>query len=657
MDLGWTQQWLLWAEAHPLLLVSVVAVLLFIEGFAVIGLFVPGLMMVFMLGALVGLGRLDLWLAWSMASLGAIAGDAFNFWLGYRYRERLARHWPLNRYPKMHQRGQLFFHQYGAWSIPLGRYIGPIRSFVPVIAGMMGMRPRVFTPMVLLTGIIWVPSFMLPGMLFGASLDLAAAYATRLSLLLAAVVGIIWLLVWLVRAAYAASSRSTPWMLKRLVNWLRRHPRAGRFFNPLFNPGRGEMLSIAMLGLVLLTTLTLLITAVTTLLIGEGGTNMDLRFAARLLEWRNTVADALWITLATASNWPVLVLTGILMAVWLLWFRQRLACMHWLLAVAVAPMLALLLQQSLKLLPGWPQHLQPAGAFPDVQITLLVAIAAALPMLLVRELPAQRRKWFYLATAAVVGLFVLARLALGLAYLSAAWAGIILAVLWVSLVGIGYRVRVRRGWPVFKHSLFFGIAFVIIGGIYTQRHWLDNRTDWEPQLSGESLSQRDWQRGGWQRLPSHRSSLTQLPRERFNLQYAGNPEALLEQLQQAGWQLHQQRPGHWWQMLSPQPDPENLPLFRQDYQGHAARFLLSRPAGSGLQVIRLWRSGWQIAGEPSGVDIWLGRISQEYIAQRGYWFNVWQPDDQAEGLLLVLLMDGDRQRWLQAGPEMLLGHR
>ncbi len=656
MDLTWTQQWLIWAEAHPLLLVGGVFILLFIEGFAVIGLAVPGLMMVFMLGALVGLGRLDLWLAWTAASAGAIAGDAFNYWLGYHYRDRLAQRWPLNRYPEMHRRGQVFFHKYGALSIPLGRYIGPLRSFVPVIAGMLGMRPKVFTPMVVLTGLIWVPSFMLPGMLFGASLDLAAAYATRLSLLLGAIVAIIWLLTWGVRASYAASRRSTPWMLKRLVKWLRKHPRAGRYFNPLFNPGRGEMLSIAMLGLVLLTTLTLLITAITTLLIGDGGTSLDLRFWARLLDWRNTITDRLWITLATASAWPVLAIMGILMAIWLLWYRQAMACLHWILAVAVPPILALLLQQCLKLFPNWPEHLQSTGVFPDIQITLLMALAAGLPMLLVRELPAQRRKWFYLATTAVVGLFVMARLALGLTYLSAAWAAIILTVLWVSLVGIGYRVRVQRGWPVLQHSLFFGAAFILVAGFYTQRFWLDNQLSWEPKLTGGLISMQNWQRDGWEQLPTHRSELTKHQRERFNLQYIGDTGLLLEPLQQKGWKMHTQRSGSWWQMLSPQPQPEQLPLFRQDYQGHTAEFLLSRANGDSMQVIRLWKSGWSVVNDAQQQPIWLGRISQEKIGQRGYWFSVWQPLEDAKTALMDVQNDAPNIGWRQTSSDVLLAY-
>ncbi len=655
MDLTWTQQWLQWAEAHPFLVVGSVAILLFVEGFAVIGLFVPGLMMVFMLGALVGLGRLDFWLAWVLASAGAIAGDAFNFWLGYHYRDRLARHWPLNRYPQMHARGQVFFHQYGALSIPLGRYIGPLRSFVPVIAGMLGMSPRVFTPMVILTGIIWVPSFLLPGMLFGASLDLAAAYATRLSLLLGAVVGIIWLLVWTVRATYAASRRSTPWLLKRMVKWLRRHPRMGRFFNPLFNPGRGEMLSIAMLGLVLLVTLTLLITAITAILLGDAGTSLDLRIAERLLDWRNAITDVIWITLATASSWPVLTVLTLLMALWLLRVRQRAACVHWLLAVVLAPVLALLLQQSLKLFPDWPAHLQMTGVFPDAHITFLVAIAGALPMLLVRELPAQRRKWFYLATTAVIGLFVIARMALGLAFLSATWAGIFLAVLWVSLIGIGYRVRVHRGWPVLKHSLFFGLAFMVVGGSYTIWHWMDNRSRWEPGINGGVLTMQQWKNEGWQSLPTHRSALTSHHNERFNLQYVGDTQIWTEQLQLAGWRLHEGRPGSLWQMLSPRPEPDQLPLFRQDYQGHTAATLLSRQVDDGMQVIRLWRSGWEVTEGAQSRPVWLGRVSHEEITQRGYWFNVWQPSIDSRALLTAIQNELSDVEWRQT-ESMLLGY-
>lgn len=654
MDLTWTQQWLVWAEANPLLLVGTVSCLLFVEGFAVIGLFVPGLMMVFMLGALVGLGRMDFWLAYVAACSGAIAGDAFNYWLGYRYRERLAQHWPLSRYPKMHQRGQEFFHQYGMLSIPLGRYIGPLRSFVPVIAGTLGMRPQRFVPMVILTGLMWVPSFMLPGMLFGLSLDLAAAYATRLSLLLGAVVGIIWLLSWLVRATYAASSRTTPWLLKRMVNWLRKHPYVGHWFSPLFNPGRGEMLSIAMLGLVLMTTLSLFIAAVMTLVIGDSGTSLDLRVAAMLLDWRNAVTDPLWISLATISDWPVLLPVIILMAIWLLWRKQPLASLHWLLAVVLAPLLALALQFCLRLVPVWPVHLQAIGAFPDVGVTLLIATAGALPMLLVRELPAQRRKWFYLATGVVVSLFLLARMALGLSYLSALWSGSIIAVLWVSLIGIGYRVRVKRGWPVFKHIAFFGLVFVLVSGLYTYYNWPSNQKDWQPKLIGDQLTMQAWWQTGWSELPSHRSRLTQHNREQFNLQYVGDPKRLITQLQATGWHLYASQGGDWWQVLSPKPEAEKLPLFRLDYQGYTSPHMLTRQTPEGMSVLRLWRSGWTIGNDQQLQPLWLSILTTEQIAQRGYWFNVWQQKGSAQNALHDLQVGGEELEWQQVRENMLL---
>jgi membrane protein DedA with SNARE-associated domain len=55
----------------------------------------------FLAGAAVGTGSLNLgWvLAWAIA--GAVAGDGMSYWLGSRYKDRIVQVWPFRTHPQV----------------------------------------------------------------------------------------------------------------------------------------------------------------------------------------------------------------------------------------------------------------------------------------------------------------------------------------------------------------------------------------------------------------------------------------------------------------------------------------------------------------------------------------------------------------------------
>ncbi|MBU1187436.1 MAG: VTT domain-containing protein [Gammaproteobacteria bacterium] len=657
MESGWTALLLDWTGDNAGLLLVLVALGLCIESFAVIGVLIPGLMLVFMLGALVALGQLDGWLAWAVASAGCVLGDMLNYWLGRRWRHDLFSAWPLRRYPETIQQGQHFLQRYGGLSLFLGRYLGPLRSFMPVLAGSFGLRPVVAMPVIVFTALSWVALSMLPGILLGASLELAAAYTSRLALLLLLVCGTLLLLIWLVRSGYLLAGRSNPWLLKRMLLWLRRHPRLGRWLLPLFEPLRGELLSVAMLGLLVLTGLAVLIVLSLYLLIGTGGSSVDLWLAAVLQDLRNPVSDAVWVALAVVSTWPCLLTLVMAMALWFALQRQSLSLWHWLIAIAPLPLLAWLLQQLLLLVPLWPAHLQPSHSFPDLNAAMLAATLMALPMLLARELPAWQRKWYYLTVATLLSLLLIARLALGLAWLSALIVAVLLALIWVSLVGIAYRVRADRGHAVFRHSLVFSLLLLLGAVGFNSLDYQRLRAQWRLPLIGTALAADVWRQHDWQRLPQWRSDVARAPVDRLNVQYAGDLSRLQQALLQSGWEpLTATR---WWEAFSPAPDLQQLPVYRLGYRGRSARLLLRQRHGEQQAVLRLWSSGWSLRtqtgnGEADSKPLWLGSLSLERPAARAFLFTFWRAEALPWTVVSAPLQPLAGNCQLQHKPELLL---
>ncbi|MDC3754767.1 DedA family protein, partial [Escherichia coli] len=72
---------------------SLMAVVLvaFLESLALVGLILPGTVLMAGLGALIGSGELSFWHAWLAGIIGCLMGDWISFWLGWRFKKPLHR--------------------------------------------------------------------------------------------------------------------------------------------------------------------------------------------------------------------------------------------------------------------------------------------------------------------------------------------------------------------------------------------------------------------------------------------------------------------------------------------------------------------------------------------------------------------------------------
>ncbi|MBX3477739.1 MAG: DedA family protein [Brevundimonas sp.] len=137
------------------------------ESMVVIGAFFPATALMLVAGGLVAAGVLDgpTVLAWCIA--GAVLGDAVSYVLGRRFGGRIWRVAALKPHRTIMARARLFFRRYGVASIYLCRFMGPVRAFVPLIAGATGMAHLRFQLANLGSAVIWVPVMLAPGYLAG----------------------------------------------------------------------------------------------------------------------------------------------------------------------------------------------------------------------------------------------------------------------------------------------------------------------------------------------------------------------------------------------------------------------------------------------------------------------------------------------------------
>ena len=169
----------------------------FLEAVPVLGTFIPGSTIILSLSALIATGDLNPVVVFCSVIGGAALGDGSAFWLGYRYPSQARRIWPLNKHQVLVHRGEMFFQKYGKAAVLLARFLPPVRAFVPITAGAMGMSPRLFYPINLIAILLWAPVQVVPGMLAGNAYQHAGAIAGHLMLpILAGIVGIALLIWW-----------------------------------------------------------------------------------------------------------------------------------------------------------------------------------------------------------------------------------------------------------------------------------------------------------------------------------------------------------------------------------------------------------------------------------------------------------------------------
>jgi len=124
---------------HSVWAPPIVFALAFAESLAFISLLVPAWGALVAIGALVGAGTLSFWPVWIAGALGAACGDWLSYWIGLKLEYSVAHMWPLSRHPDLIPRGEALVKKWGALGVVIGRFFGPLRAAVPLVAGIFEM--------------------------------------------------------------------------------------------------------------------------------------------------------------------------------------------------------------------------------------------------------------------------------------------------------------------------------------------------------------------------------------------------------------------------------------------------------------------------------------------------------------------------------------
>jgi membrane protein DedA with SNARE-associated domain len=133
------QQVVEFVRVHQAWAAPVTFALAFGESLAFISLLIPAWAALVGIGVLISSGNLNFWPVWVAGSLGAAFGDWLSYWIGVKLGPPVAHIWPLPRHPELLPRGEVFVKRWGVLAIFIGRFFGPLRASVPLVAGIFRM--------------------------------------------------------------------------------------------------------------------------------------------------------------------------------------------------------------------------------------------------------------------------------------------------------------------------------------------------------------------------------------------------------------------------------------------------------------------------------------------------------------------------------------
>lgn len=591
------------------------------EALPVIGAFVPGDAVILGVSALVPAGALSLWPLIIAATVGAILGDGFSFWLGLRYRESIVNHWPFSRYPRMVTRGETFLTRHGGKSVFIARFTPGVRAIVPALAGTLGMSRRRFYSMNVLSALSWGPVHVLAGAAIGATLVVLGAVASRLAIIVAILIVLIGLIVLLTRYALrrlpplleAAQARLHVWAQHR-DNWL------GRRLHSMLDPARRDLPGLALLAGILVASVWLFLGVLQNVLAGDPLVRANEAVFQFLQSLRTEWVDHVMVVVSELGDVAVVTAVALAAVLWFAWRRNWRGAAYAAGTAGLTGLLTVFIGSTLHVPRPHPLHFGwEAFAFPSGRAAASAAVYGFLAMIGAWESPARWKPLIASVAAILITAIAFARVYLGVHWLSDVLAGVAFGTAWAAFLAIAYLRR--NPPPVGAGGLcaFAGAALIMVGTVHVEQSRTTDMRRYAVQERVQTMPWTVWWRSGWRELAARRLNLIGQKRAPLTVQWAGSDAALVHDLAAHGWT----EPTPWtvrsslsW--LRPHVTLASLPVLPRLENGRPQALVRILPVpgepGRSRFVLRLWRTTVRVTvGTGSTVPLFVGTVQVQQI--------------------------------------------
>lgn len=602
-------------NAHPNLAGLITFLISAGESVAIIGTLVPGSITMTAIGALAGAGIIPLWETLLWATLGAIVGDGISYWIGHYFKERLHRVWPFNKHPTLLKTGEGFFHKHGSMSVFIGRFVGPVRALVPLVAGMLGMKPLKFYIANIASAILWAPAYMLPGILLGAAaLELPPDIAMHVVMVLIFIVLLTLLCLWFLYKILQLIHTQTD----ELKNWIWRNLKKSRYFSVATVLLRHHdekkthgQLRLAIYFIVISTLFLLLIAYVKS----NGPANLMINDAMFHLfrGIRTTSIDDLMLTITLLGQKQVVIPAVLLFFAGLLFYKRWWTAFHALALGILAGGAVFVTKHFLQIPRPWGIFQNPESfSMPSGHTTLATTVYMGLAFLIAKSFKPKNRWPIYVAAGIIAFAVGISRIYLGAHWFTDVLASWLLSAALLIIIIISFRHRAEKPVNPLGLLLLSIASLAITLSVYRYTHHEQLTLAYsEIEWPSANIAMREW----WDKnnaIPSYRSSLFGFPSQKINIEWVGNLEKIRKDLENEGWSkpptrdlistIHR---------IADISSAEYLPMISPQYLDKKPALTLTRTITDAenvkkLLVIRLWPANRSIS--ESGTPLWVGTV-------------------------------------------------
>ncbi|WP_130833980.1 DedA family protein [[Erwinia] mediterraneensis] len=201
-----------------------IALVTFLESLALVGLVLPGTVLMASLGALVGSGQIGLYPAWAAGLAGCLLGDWISYGIGWKFQGPLHRWKYLQKHRRLLDKTEHALYEHSLFTILVGRFFGPTRPLIPLVAGMLELPVRKFLLPNIIGCVLWPPVYLMPGILAGAAIDVPqAAQSGGFKWLLLGVALVVWLGLWFCWRWWRRNKKrdwASAWLPAQRLHWL-----------------------------------------------------------------------------------------------------------------------------------------------------------------------------------------------------------------------------------------------------------------------------------------------------------------------------------------------------------------------------------------------------------------------------------------------------
>jgi membrane-associated protein len=156
-------------QNHGLWVYALLFLIIFVETGVVVMPFLPGDSLLFVVGAMCGVGLMSLPLSIGLLFAAAVLGNQSNYTLGRHFGPRVFQ-WEDSKFfnKKAFNQAHEFYEKYGGITIVAARFMPFLRTFAPFVAGVAQMTRTKFSFYDVAGGALWVGGIVTAGYFFGS---------------------------------------------------------------------------------------------------------------------------------------------------------------------------------------------------------------------------------------------------------------------------------------------------------------------------------------------------------------------------------------------------------------------------------------------------------------------------------------------------------